>query len=77
MMEDTPGQYQARMQKHAEKIFAAASIVDLWTGPTHSQPLTAALMSGQFTSEGMSNPSCCGLPWSFASPEYRFELAFE
>jgi hypothetical protein len=29
MIEDTPGQYQARMQKHAEKIFAAASIVDL------------------------------------------------
>ena len=25
MIEDTPGQYQARMQKHAEKIFAAAS----------------------------------------------------
>jgi hypothetical protein len=25
MIEDTPGQYQARLQKHAEKIFAAAS----------------------------------------------------
>jgi class 3 adenylate cyclase len=29
-------------------IGSGAAQIDLWTDPTHSQPLTAALMSGQF-----------------------------
>jgi hypothetical protein len=32
----------------AVQVGARLLLVDLWTDPTHTQPLTAALMSGQF-----------------------------